>query len=592
MELSDLHFIRPWWLLLLVLGLLLLWPREKSHKNSPWNNIIDEHLAPHILVATEAVSRTWGRFFLGAYLILVTLALAGPTIKKIPSQSEFLRKPLIIALDMSEHMLSKDISPSRLKRAKYKIKDLLSLEKGRDVALIAFAGDAHTVVPFTNDYKTFFNLLDALEPSLMPVMGANLGQAIKEAQKMAKPGVGSDMLIITSTNISDKNELKNVIAGSSDLDLYLWSFATKTGAPLIEANGQFARSDGSIALSMLDEKWIKKMNDDYGVLNTEFSPQNNDLKILSSAMAKKDRVVTGRAQKGFDTWYDLGPYFLLAAMAIFFISVLRKNVAGFLVLGLIILPSLDVKASFLNDLFLRKDQQAHRALIAGDPKKAAELYDDDFSKGTAYYKAKNYEEALKHLSQVHTADGYYNLGNTLAQLGNLDQAIKAYDEALKIKNDHEDAKYNKELLEKQKKEQEQKQNSDQENKEQNNDQNQNQGENKQDGQNDQNKNEQNSDDKKSEKNQSDQENKQSNDSKNEQEKNEQKEDSKSPEQPKNEQEPKEQNQTQKSLNKDELGPKPKDQNTRHAFEHLEQHNNQFLKRKFLFESRTKNRKQP
>src|SRR5262245_16023129 len=105
---------------------------------------------------------------------------------------------------------------------------------------------------------------------------------------------------------------------------------------------------------------------------------------------------------------------------------------------------------------MRDDQRAHRALFNNEPEKAAELYSDDFSKGTALYKAKKYQEALKHLERVKTPDGYYNLGNTLAALGQFDKAIEAYNEALKLDKEHKDALFNKELLEKQKKEQEQK----------------------------------------------------------------------------------------------------------------------------------------
>ena len=46
-----------------------------------------------------------------------------------------------------------------------------------------------------------------------------------------------------------------------------------------------------------------------------------------------------------------------------------------------------------------------------------------------------------------TADDHYNLGNGLAHQGRINEAIQAFDQALAIAPDHEDAAFNKQLLE-------------------------------------------------------------------------------------------------------------------------------------------------
>jgi len=65
--------------------------------------------------------------------------------------------------------------------------------------------------------------------------------------------------------------------------------------------------------------------------------------------------------------------------------------------------------------------------------------------------------AVEAWSRLDEADAHYNRGNALAHLGEYEAAIKAYDEALAIEPDMEDALANRALLEQMKQQQEQQQ---------------------------------------------------------------------------------------------------------------------------------------
>jgi Ca-activated chloride channel family protein len=80
-------------------------------------------------------------------------SLAGPTWKKIELPGQELETPLVILLDLSQSMLSDDLQPNRLERAKFKISDLVGHHPQARAALIGFAGTAHTIVPLTRDYE-------------------------------------------------------------------------------------------------------------------------------------------------------------------------------------------------------------------------------------------------------------------------------------------------------------------------------------------------------------------------------------------------------------------------------------------------------
>ena len=76
-----------------------------------------------------------------------------------------------------------------------------------------------------------------------------------------------------------------------------------------------------------------------------------------------------------------------------------------------------------------------------------------FNVGNVLYKKNNYESALESFQKVLDTDDplfqsqtYYNIGNTLYQSGKLPESILAYEQALKLNPDDQDAKYNLEFV--------------------------------------------------------------------------------------------------------------------------------------------------
>lgn len=106
----------------------------------------------------------------------------------------------------------------------------------------------------------------------------------------------------------------------------------------------------------------------------------------------------------------------------------------------------NVYAFSWNDLWLTKNQQAQIAMKKGQFKEAEETFQNPDWRATAAYRAGNYEKAAKHYLALQTAFGFYNEGNALAHLGKYEEAIKAYNAALAINPKHQDALYNRKLL--------------------------------------------------------------------------------------------------------------------------------------------------
>ncbi len=114
------------------------------------------------------------------------------------------------------------------------------------------------------------------------------------------------------------------------------------------------------------------------------------------------------------------------------------------------------------DLWVTKNRQGQTLMDAGQFSAAQETFDDLAWQATAAYRAGDYKTAaLGYQALKNNAESYYNQGNALAHAGQLDAAIKAYDQALFLSPSHQDALYNqkivKDLLKKQDKQDQNKQ---------------------------------------------------------------------------------------------------------------------------------------
>lgn len=147
-------------------------------------------------------------------------------------------------------------------------------------------------------------------------------------------------------------------------------------------------------------------------------------------------------------------------------SVTPNKIIIFLISPLILSASL---------LDFRALDRAEEGYAEGNYSKAIEAYEtieqksDEvlYDEANSHYKLKEYKKAKELYSSIKKESlafkKWHNLGNTHAQLGELDEGIKAYEEALKIADD-EDTRFNLELLKKKKEEQEKKENKKQDDK--------------------------------------------------------------------------------------------------------------------------------
>lgn len=422
--LAQLHFLRPWWLLALLLVPLLVWRlRAHARRRFGWREAVDAHLLPHLLEpGAPATGRAWARRLVLLGLVLALLALAGPSFRKQAQPLWQSRQPLVVALDLSRAALARDLPPTRLAQARAKLASLLRERAGGQVALVVFADDAYTVAPLTDDAGNVALFLDALAPDVMPADGQRIDRAIAWSQRLLQQAgfPRGDILLLTdhADAAAIATAAKAAAAGYRVSALGLGT-----------AQGGVFETPGGLAQARLDAPSLRALATSGGGGYRALAADDADLHALG---VLEPRQADGAAARGATVaqWQDDGAWLLPLALACLLPLFRRGNVLVLLLAAALWLPPPSARAQDAGErggtLWQRADQLAHARMQAG----------------IAAYRAKDYSRAIEEFSGIPGADAQYNLGNALAQAGRYDEALAAYARALRERPDMADASYN------------------------------------------------------------------------------------------------------------------------------------------------------
>jgi len=465
--LNEFHFLRPQWLWAIIPLMIMVALMRYVHKQqSGWQSVLASHLYQH-LITTEGIKKARPPLFLlGFCWILATLALAGPTWERLPQPVYQLNSGKVVLIDMSLSMRATDVKPDRLTRAKYKAIDLVNAITEGETGLVAYAGDAFTISPLSSDAQNLTTLIPSLTPEIMPIAGSDPALGLQAAIELLTNAGYQQGEIFWITDGINNQQIKEVseIFNNSPFRLSVLAVGTEEGAPIQLINGELLKdSRGAIVVPKLTVDNLKSLSRSSGGRYASMQSDDSDINyLIEQSLIEQDLTEDEEAkqEKFGDKWQEMGPYLLLLILPFAAYS-FRRGVVTVLFIG-ILLPaySPQARADWWQDMWKTPDQQAMQAYNENEYEQAAKTFDDPLWQGTAHYKNGDYQAALESFSQVEPSDkdfteATYNAGNALAQLGEIDQAIAAYNKVLEQQPEHEDALANKALLEKQKEQQEQ-----------------------------------------------------------------------------------------------------------------------------------------
>ena len=448
----NFHFIRPFWLLALLPTLWLLWQLARATAGSgAWSRVVDAHLLQHLVHSTGQRASVAMYGVLGAAWVIAVLALAGPTWSKLPQAVYRAQNARVVVLSLAPTMDARDVAPSRLARARLKVLDVLARQGEGQVALIAYAGEPYVVAPLTDDAKTIAALVPVLTTDLMPVAGDQLSTALHKARELlAQAGAPHGEVIVIADSASDaaaSSAAAEVRAAGHRVSVL--AVGTSDGVPVTApGRGYLKDASGAIIIAKLELQPLQQLAQIGGGRFAQLSATDADLEqLLGSSPTTRNTERARRIDGSSERWRDEGPWLVLLLLPLLALLFRRGWwVAG--LAALLLVPPDAAHAFEWSDLWLRRDQQAQRALQQQDYPRAAQLFDDPQHKGTALYRAQRYDDAAQAFAQGRSPDAHYNHGNALAKAGQLEQALAAYEETLRLFPNHPDARVNKELVEK------------------------------------------------------------------------------------------------------------------------------------------------
>ncbi len=469
--LADATFLRP-----LALGLLLLLPlvyrvfqRRAGHGANPWRALVDEPLIP-ALFPDAAPSARSGRpraITLAACLawVLITLALAGPSLRQAEVPTVAPRTEAVIVLGLPASMLAQDLTPDRLTRSRIAIEEWLQAREGDEIGLVAFAGSAYRVSPLTRDTQTLQHLLHSLRPDVMPRPGNDIASGIDAATALYSHGPGQrTLLLVTDGSISTDAQKTLGRLAREGYAVQVMGVGTPNGAPIPLANGRFAtQRNGQLELASTDLRQQKKTVQRLGGKWVDVREYNAELwqaQAGGTAMNSTEDGLRSSVPQDDGIWLLL-PLLVIVALGF------RRGALWVLLAGCLPLfqPG-NASAAEIPDWLLNENQRAVRAWQENPSAETAEAIPDRQWRGVAEFTDGDFAAAEQRFAAGDSIDDRYNRALTMAHQDRLDDAIEGFRQVLEEQPDFAAARQNLELLEQVRKQQQEQQESDGESSEQ------------------------------------------------------------------------------------------------------------------------------
>lgn len=399
-------------------------------------------------------------------LLAAVLALGRPYVGHERIEIPVPGNDYMFVVDISQSMLAKDFSPSRIAVAKRKMLDLIQEFTRRGAAgrfgITLFAGSAYLFCPITSDTTVLRQFIDTISPGLVTSKGSNISAGIEVAiDRLTALKSKSGRLLILSDGEDGSSSNDGIVEKLKKNGIKADSIGLGTldGVPIETRNGSFIKdARGQIVISALKEDILLRITRDSGGVYVRGSIDDGDVTaVANSALA---RFSSGDTVVSFiDQYGEVGPWIAL------FVGVTTLLVSQLKWLGLSLLLAFAVYGSTVSAIFFpitvfaqesskeeSKGDDPYQLFQEGQYQEAARLYKERlgsspnnraFKKGLAasLFRGDAPQDAAKLYGELAESaqkgfeffDNKYNQGNALLKARKLPEAIDAFDAALKSK---------------------------------------------------------------------------------------------------------------------------------------------------------------
>ena len=257
-------------------------------------------------------------FFINIGTVLICISLLSP--QKLIEEKEIERKgnSIYILMDTSRSMLTKDIYPNRIERAKTIAKNIILNLKGDKVGIIPFSDSAYIQMPLTDDYKIAENFINVIDTNLLSGGGTNIFEGLSIANKSFEETETENKIVLVISDGGDTDDKTLDFIKKNNLKVYSVGVGTEKGSviPDNKKSGFIKDEKGNIVVSSLNSKFLKKMSE---ISNGKYFEVNNlsdntkefiyDMETLDKSRIKNEKISI--YEKYFQWFLGIGLLFIL-----------------------------------------------------------------------------------------------------------------------------------------------------------------------------------------------------------------------------------------------------------------------------------------
>lgn len=216
----------------------------------------------------------------------------GSKIEKVKRQGS----EIMIAMDVSNSMLSRDITPNRLEKLKQLVSKIVDKLQDDKIGLVIFAGEAFTQLPITSDFVSAKVFMSTISPDLVKAQGTSIGSAIDLCVRSFGPKGQAERAIIVITdgeNFEDNavESAKNAV--EQGIKIHVVGMGTEQGGPIpvSEGSSDFRKDkDQNVVITKLNEKMCQEIAGSGKGLYIRSDNANSALKALSKEIDKMTKA--------------------------------------------------------------------------------------------------------------------------------------------------------------------------------------------------------------------------------------------------------------------------------------------------------------
>jgi len=472
----ELHFPQAWPALLVAPAAMLLFARHYRWKQRRMSKAVDLALAETLWPSARPRRSVWKFILWRTGLAIMAMGMLAPKMGTRLKEVEAKGVDIMVALDVSRSMLTEDLGMSRLDLAKRTIERVVGKLDGDRAGLVVFAGDAYVQAPLTLDLAAVKLFLDAIGPEAMPVQGTAIGTAIEQCVASFDPESQASKVVLILTdgeNHEDDALARADEAAAAGIKVHAAGMASEAGGPIPQFDrygrqtGYKNDANGQPVVSTLDERMLVAMVE---AGSGTYVRANQGFVDLDPFLASLKELETGKTSKVAYTdyvhqfpWFFLVAWVLLMTEAWWPVSSSRKKKAAMAALMLALWPSSEAMAQ--RDEIAGTKRQAvegTQAMLDRDFAAADSLFDSaagwrgaapgqlELNRGMALSGDGQAEDAMKAFQRAAAqaedagikSDAWNNVGNLLLGGQDVEGAIGAYKEALRLDPSDADTRYN------------------------------------------------------------------------------------------------------------------------------------------------------